>query len=307
MWYHVWYHTVISQLCDIIVQNLWYHMWNHRLQRNTSCVISHSFFHITPWYHIWYHSMISHVSIWHHIWHHICDITYDITHDITISVISHMISHPGRQLKRLPPRRRRQVGVQEDQPLPRRRSPSSWSRHHRPPPRHRRRPRPLLVSSLDGVGCVRGGGGGLAFSNWPACLHCCCTAAQYSAQPPILLHSRQQPAWNAQDEADNVQISLQKRNGPDKPDQRQPKNRISVHQYCPMKKLNWFKAFNLSRTWRWMCLLKLWFDEANCDVQRIIGSAETSWKWISFRRYYSMKNRTDSKQLPQSNVEVIVL
>ena len=54
MWYHVWYHTVISQLCDIIVQNLWYHMWNHRLQRNTSCVISHSFFHITPWYHIWY-------------------------------------------------------------------------------------------------------------------------------------------------------------------------------------------------------------------------------------------------------------
>jgi hypothetical protein len=64
------------------------------------------------------------------------------------------------------------------------------------------------------------------------------TAAQYSAQPPILLHSRQQPAWNAQDEADHVQISLQKRNGPDKPDQRQPKNRISVHQYCPMKKLN---------------------------------------------------------------------
>jgi len=149
MWYHVWYHTVISQLCDIIVQNLWYHMWNHKLQleRNTSCVISHSFFHITPWYHIWYHSMISHVSIWHHIWYHICDITYDITHDITISVISHMISHPGRQLKRLPPRRRRQVGVQEDQPLPRRRSPSSWSSHHRPPPRRRRRPRPLLVST----------------------------------------------------------------------------------------------------------------------------------------------------------------
>jgi hypothetical protein len=74
-----------------------------------------------------------------------------------------------------------------------------------------------------------------------------------------------------------------------------------------MKKLNWFEVFNLSRTWRWMCLLKLWFDEANCDVQRIIGSAETSWKWISFRRYYSMKNRTDSKQSPQSNAKVIVL
>ena len=134
MWCHVWCHSVISQLCDIIVQNLWYHMWNHRLQRNTSCVISHSFFHITPWYHIWHHSMISHVSIWHHI----CD----ITHDITTSMISHMISHPCRQLKRLPARRCRQVGMQEDQALPRRRSPSSRSRHLRPPPRRRRR-RPL--------------------------------------------------------------------------------------------------------------------------------------------------------------------
>jgi hypothetical protein len=37
-----------------------------------------------------------------------------------------------------------------------------------------------------------------------------------------------------------------------------------------MKKLNWFKVFNLSRTWRWMCLLKLWFDEANCDVQGLL-------------------------------------
>ena len=299
-----WISHVISCMishCDITIMwyhspNLWYHMWNHKLQRNTSCVISHSFFQITPWYHIWYHSMISHMSIWHHMWHHICDITYDITHDITISVISYMISpwHPGRQLKHLPPRRRRQVGVQEDQPLPRRRSPSSWSRHHRPPPRRRRRPRPLLVSTASAAS------GAVAVALPLATGPRASTAA-------ALLHSRQQPAWNAQDEADHVQISLQKRNGPDKPDQRQPKNRISVHQYCPMKKLNWFKAFNLSRTWRWMCLLKLWFDEANCDVQRIIGSAETSWKWISFRRYYSMKNRTDSKQLPQSNVEVIVL
>jgi len=126
-----------------------------------------------------------------------------------------MISHPGRQLKSEPI-----IMI-----------PSSSPAASPPPP-------PSAAAGLDGVGCVRGGGGGLAFSNWPACLHCCCTAAQYSAQPPILLHSRQQPAWNAQDEADHVQISLQKRNGPDKPDQRQPKNRISVHQYCPMKKLN---------------------------------------------------------------------
>ena len=91
-------------------------------------------------------------------------------------------------------------------------------------------------------------------------------------QPPKMLHSSQQPAWNGPEKSDHWHV--QKRNGPDKPDQRHPKNQILCHWNCPMKNFNWIKVFNLGRTWRW--LRRPWFDEANCDMQRIIGSAETS-------------------------------
>ena len=84
--YHMWCHIVISQ-CDITImwyhsKILWYHMWNHRQQRDTSYVISYSFFHITPWYHMWYHGMLIYdITVWYHI------------------VMSYVMSHPWRWLK----------------------------------------------------------------------------------------------------------------------------------------------------------------------------------------------------------------
>jgi len=45
-------------------------------------------------------------------------------------------------------------------------------------------------------------------------------------QPPKMLHSSQQPAWNGPEKSDHWHV--QKRNGPDKPDQRHPKIRYRV-------------------------------------------------------------------------------
>ena len=179
----LWYHSVISQLCDIIAKRLWYHMWNHRQQRDTSYVISHSFFHIIC-------DITCDITVWYHMWCHIishCDVICDVT---SLS----LAQAPG-------------------------------------PP-------------------------------WPSPV----------VQPPKMLHSSQQPAWNGPEKSDHWHV--QKRNGPDKPDQRHPKNQILCHWNCPMKNFNWIKVLNLGRTWRWLC--RPWLDEANCDMQRIIGSAETS-------------------------------
>ena len=160
----MWCHIMISQ-CDITImwyhrKILWYHMWNHRQQRDTSYVISHSFFHIicditcdiTVWYHMWCH-IISH---WCHMWCHIL----------------------------------------------------------------------VVGSSSRSARAISG-----------------CAA-------PKMLHSRQQPAWNGPENSDHWHV--QKRNGPDKPDQRHPKNQILCHWNCPMKNFNWIKMSNLGRTWRWL-------------------------------------------------------
>ena len=96
---------------------MWYHsqnsvLWNHRLQKNSSCVISHSFFPITTWYHMWHHRLISQdITMWCHMWCHMdtCDIILwyhiwyhgviwknecDITHDVFLcSLWFHMWYH----------------------------------------------------------------------------------------------------------------------------------------------------------------------------------------------------------------------
>jgi hypothetical protein len=97
----VWYHNDVISLtkyCDI-----WHHMWNHEKPRDTSYVISHSFFHITVWYQMWNHSMTSQCDITSeyvtsrvrsHVCFHMC--YYMWYHLITIS---QMISHPSSRLK----------------------------------------------------------------------------------------------------------------------------------------------------------------------------------------------------------------
>ena len=179
----LWYHSVISQLGDIIAKRLWYHMWNHRQQRDTSYVISHSFFHIIC-------DITCDITVWYHMWCHIIS-HCDVICNVTSLLLAQALGPPGSS--------------------------------------------PV-------------------------------------AQPPKMLHSRQQPAWNGPEKSDHWHV--QKRNGPDKPDQRHPKNQILCHWTCPMKNFNWIKVLNLGRTWRWLC--RPWLDEANCDMQRIIGSAETS-------------------------------
>ena len=190
--YHMWCHTVISQ-CDITImwyhsKILWYHMWNHRQQRDTSYVISHSFFPYHMWHHMWHHSVISYVmshniTLWCHMWCHI-----------------------------------------------------------------------LVVGS----------------SSRPARAISGCAAPKNAAQ-----QAAASVEWSRLQKNQTAGMChVQKRNGPDKPDQRHPKNQILCHWTSPMKNFNWIKVLNLGRTWRWLC--RPWLDEANCDMQRIIGSAETS-------------------------------
>ena len=120
-------------------------------------------------------------------------------------------------------------------------------------------PLAAAAACVGGVGCIRSCGGGLAFGNWPA-------GSQH--QPPKLLHSRRQPAWNTSASGPEKSDHAQKRFCPlaDRPNQRHPKNRISFQWNCPMKNFNWFQVFNLGRTWRWLC--RLWCDEVPRKLDR---------------------------------------
>ena len=100
-------------------------MWNHRQQRDTSYVISYSFFHITPWYHMWYHGMLIYdITVWYHI------------------VMSYVMSHPWRWLK-LPARRLWLPKVQP--PRCRQRPEARTPSQHQPPRRGSQRGIPLPV------------------------------------------------------------------------------------------------------------------------------------------------------------------
>ena len=63
---------VISH-CDITImwyhrETLWYHMWNHRQQRDSSYVISHSFFISYVISHMTSQSCASDITLWCHMW-----------------------------------------------------------------------------------------------------------------------------------------------------------------------------------------------------------------------------------------------
>ena len=92
-------------------------------------------------------------------------------------------------------------------------------------------PLTAAAACVGGVGCIGSCGGGLAFGNWPA-------GSQH--QPPKLLHSRRQPAWNTSASGPEKSDHAQKRFCPlaDRPNQRHPKNRISFQWNCPMKNFN---------------------------------------------------------------------
>ena len=217
---------MISQLCDITVW-LWYHsqtmishmmscmyiMWCSSTSYMMSWVISHCDITI-----MWYHrenTVISHVksqatkrliiSDITFIFHIICDITYDITvmcqwyHTVMSHVITHLVLGSSSRLARSGCRLLNQLVV---------------VRGLKHKPLVNARPLAATASGLGGVGGVGGNCGCLAFDEWPAGSHYCCTAAK----PPKLLRSRQRPAlperqrsaWNDPETRPCLAISKQK-------------------------------------------------------------------------------------------------
>jgi hypothetical protein len=233
MWSHVWYHIVISQLCDIVGKLLWYHMWNHRQQRDSSHVISHSFFISYVISHVTSHSC----SIWYH------------------TVMSHVMSYPCPWLKlqasllwlpqAQPPRR-----CLKHKPLA-----NAW-------------PLAATAAGLGGV-CGVGGGGGLPClrrmargpqaTNNVALLHshqnCCSAGSGQRCQRGRAAHTMM--VWSRKPD------HAQNRNGQEKPDQRRPKNRISCLDIVQLKHSTELKCLPQSNV-KVLVSALIWWSELWC-------------------------------------------